>query len=125
MGGLTEAVVGYTTAVSETCTIGPNAVTGEPNAVTGERCGKPAVTTFEGRDGKVYAECAEHDVSAIVNRPALVVGASVTVTHGGIAKVGTVVKVGRTRCQVGVGIGNFLRGGSKVITRPISEVSAL
>lgn len=118
MGGLTEAVVGYTTAVSETCTIGPN-------AVTGERCGKPAVTTFEGRDGKVYAECAEHDVSAIVNRPALVVGASVTVTHGGIAKVGTVVKVGRTRCQVGVGIGNFLRGGSKVITRPISEVSAL
>jgi hypothetical protein len=36
-----------------TCTVGPS-------AVTGERCGKPAVTTFVGRNGEIFAECADH-----------------------------------------------------------------
>jgi hypothetical protein len=36
-----------------TCTVGPS-------AVTGERCGKPAVTTFTGRNGEIFAECADH-----------------------------------------------------------------
>ncbi len=38
----------------------PNTCTVGPSAVTGERCGKPAVTTFVGRNGEVFAECAEH-----------------------------------------------------------------
>jgi hypothetical protein len=46
-----------TSTAPTTCTVGPS-------AVTGERCGKPAVTTFTGRDGTVFAECAEHDASS-------------------------------------------------------------
>jgi hypothetical protein len=36
-----------------TCTVGPS-------AVTGERCGRPAVTSFTSRSGRVYFECADH-----------------------------------------------------------------
>jgi hypothetical protein len=45
-----------------TCTIGPS-------AVTGARCGKPAVSTFVGTDGTIYAECADHWVRTVPNTP--------------------------------------------------------
>lgn len=37
----------------QTCTIGPN-------AVTGERCGRPAVTGFTNSRGERFYECADH-----------------------------------------------------------------
>jgi hypothetical protein len=84
-----------TTPVPTTCTVGPN-------AVTGERCGKPAVATFTGRDGTVYAECAEHYVPTTPRGLGIEVGNHIRVRHAGIIKVGTVVKVTATKVHVEV-----------------------
>ena len=44
------------------CTVGPS-------AVTGLRCGKPAVVSFVGRDGEVFAECEDHAVAISAPAP--------------------------------------------------------
>jgi hypothetical protein len=99
----------------KTCTVGPN-------AVTGERCGKPAVSSFVGRDDNVYYECAEHDTSKLFapDRNSLKPGDSVMVSHSGVDKHGTVVSVGRTNVRVEVP--TYGGSQSKVITVPISDV---
>jgi hypothetical protein len=84
--------------MTKTCTIGPN-------AVSGERCGKPAVSTFIGSNGVEYAECAEHDVSAIVGKSfdaVAIVGTVVEIVHVGVAKLGEVVGVTATKLRVKV-----------------------
>ncbi len=96
------------------CTIGPR-------AVTGERCGKPAVTTFTGRDGKVYAECLEHAVT-FTPTAKVAPGDDVAVFHVGLRKLGVVVTVGRVNCRVMVPLA---RGGEKLITVPMAEVTVL
>jgi hypothetical protein len=77
------------------CTVGPR-------ATDGGRCGRPAVTTFTGRNGETFAECADHDMSRIVTGHGFAPGDRVAVTHAGIDKVGRVVKIGRTRVTVEV-----------------------
>lgn len=89
----------------------------------GEKCGKPAIVNFVGRYGVEFGECDEHAVTTGTNPAPIVVsvGRTVFVYHGGVCKVGTVVAVRKTRCDVRVAIQN----GSawKVITVPIAEVS--
>lgn len=98
-----------------TCTVGPS-------AVTGERCGAPAVVTFTGRDGKVFAECAEHDVSHIVApKPSdFAPGVIVVVEHIGIAKVGVVESVARVNAKVRVPLAD---GSEKVLSFPVSALA--
>lgn len=71
--------------IPTTCTIGPD-------AVSGKRCGQPAVTTFTGGDGTVYAECAKHAVAGIPSDD------TVQVHRHGRVYTGKVVK--RTRQNV-------------------------
>ncbi len=93
-------------------------------------CGKPAVTTFTGRDGTVYAECAEHDMSGtaasavVASIPrGIMVGDHVTVCHIGIEKHGVVTWVGRSRCHVEVTVAAGRRDERrKVIARAIADV---
>lgn len=98
-----------TTTTPTTCTVGPC-------AVTGARCGKPAVTTFLGRYGDVFAECAEH--ATFTETPAKhnaeLIGARVHVYHSGVLKVGTVAKLGRKLAKVVVPVGT--KGATKLIT---------
>lgn len=95
--------------MSATCTvvIGPKM----------ERCGKQAVTTFTARNGDTLAECADH----VVNIPGpLAVGSAVDVYFAGRTIVGIVTAVRQTTCSVEVPL---VKGGSKVVNRPIVEVA--
>lgn len=97
-----------TTTAPTTCTV---------TRATG-LCGAPAVTSFTTRGGATYAECADHDVSAICapTAPALAPGATVVVYHAGVTKTGVVLTVGRTRAKVVVPVGRGRTAGTKVIT---------
>lgn len=96
-----------------TCTVVTNG--------NGGRCGNPAVTTFKARNGETFAECAEHTPTAYAARAEapFAVGSSVKVRHIGIVKVGTVVKVGRTRVTVRVPLSN---GNEKEISVSVGEI---
>jgi hypothetical protein len=50
------------------------------------------------------------------------VGEMVYVEHIGITKAGRVVKVGRTRVHVEIGVGRGTKFRTKIIVRPIHEV---
>lgn len=93
-----------------TCTIGPD-------AVTGARCGTPAIVSFVARDGRTYHECAAHHV--FLDSAAIKVGDPITVDHCGVRKVGTVVRVGRSRVVIDVPT----YGGKRTarITRPLED----
>jgi hypothetical protein len=72
-----------------------------PSAVTGERCGRPAVVTFIGSDGRHYAECPEHDASAIVMRDTTEqVGQPYTIRRYGKEYAGKIVYITNTRLQI-------------------------
>lgn len=73
--------------MTTTCTIGPE-------AVTGARCGAPAVVTFTGSDGIVYAECAAHAHAAAPKATGHAVGDTVEVHRYGKTYTATVVRVG-------------------------------
>jgi len=73
-----------------TCTVGPDSF--------GHRCGKPAVSSFVGSNGTTYAECAEHDTSAIVAEARHIgyeVGDTAVVRRYGKDYIGRVVRVTR------------------------------
>ena len=101
-----------TTTAPTTCTV----VVAAPMI----RCGAPAVTTLKGRGGVLFAECAEHDMGHVVAEPTgPVVGATVTIVHAGLAKVGTVVKVGRTLAHVEVATPHG-KGATLVVPVPLA-----
>lgn len=102
-------------ATTPTCTI--------QNAVTG-LCGAPAVATFTGRDGTVYAECTDHYMPTPTSRAnwdTVAVGAKVRVHHISLTKIGKVTRVGRTRCTVEVPV---YAGTRKATTKAIEVAIA-
>jgi hypothetical protein len=65
-------------------------------------CGGPAVTTFTGRGGETFAECAEHAVTVPTPTPEVATGARVEVRHAGLTKVGHVTRLTPTLAFVEV-----------------------
>lgn len=78
-------------------------------------------------EGTTFAPRMAAEVPAEVGGAApegpIAVGEIVTVTHIGVRKAGRVVKVGRTRVEVEVGIGRGPTATTKVITRAMTEVT--
>lgn len=68
-----------------TCTIGSH----------GNRCGAPAVTTFVGSNGTVYAECAAHAVHIAPRTTGHAVGDTVEVRRYGKVYRAVITRVGR------------------------------
>jgi len=92
------------------------------------RCGKPAVVTFTTTAGETFAECAEHATGPMghgttrVEAAPFEIGERVTVEHIGVAKIGRITKVGRTRVTVEVTVGRGTTARTKEITRGFAEV---
>ncbi len=83
-------------------------------------CGKPAVATFTGSCGKEFGECAGHLMpGTVVPVAPIKIGSHVTVLYAGGKRTGMVTRVGRTLVSVRIPL---VKGGSKVIERPIAEV---
>jgi hypothetical protein len=87
-------------------------------------CGAPAVRIL-GSHGQ-FAECAAHDAGPIgttATAADFAPGDRVTVSHVGIDKIGTVVRVARTRCVVSVPVfTGTRRATTKDITVAIADV---
>lgn len=80
---------------THTCTVGPR-------ADTGERCGKPAVCSFVGRNGVTYYECADHafPMTTAASSDDLRSGDKVVIRHAGVDKIGTVLDARKSLCDV-------------------------
>lgn len=108
-------LVTTTTTPATICTV----VIGAPMI----RCGAPAVATFTGATGTVYAECADHAAPAIV-APVITIGARVRVRHVGVVKTGVVEKIGPARITVRVPVYVGTRKATtKLIVVPAGDVT--
>lgn len=89
------------------------------------RCGAPAVLTFTGRDGELFAECEGHALPLPAAAPAPVApGARVRVRHAGVEKIGTVLTVARTRARVEVPVyTGTRRAGTKAVTFDLADIT--
>lgn len=71
-----------------------------PMASTGERCGRPAVASFRGSDGKMYHECAVHHMPIPVRDLRIQKGSKVQIRRYGKVYEGVVTYTTATRAEV-------------------------